>query len=387
MKNLKFIHLFSGIGAPESALKRLDIPVDFVGFSEIDKYAITSYRAMHKESQNNLGDIEKIEQLPECDMVMYGSCCQDFSASGKQQGLFDKDGNKTRSGLLLDVERLIRKAKETNMLPKFLLMENVKNLISKKFKPCFDSWLSSLEEIGYNNYWTILNAVDFNVPQNRERVFVVSIRKDIDNGNFKFPTAKPLTKTLEDILEDNVADNFYIAPKQIGEISIPEKFSSLIHKVGKTKSGGQKSDIISTSGVSTCLAASDYKQPKQILTQRVICASRGRNPQNPSDRTVGAPTEQRIEVNSKGVSNTLTTVTKDNYVLEPTENKYNLRKLTPLEYWRLQDFTDEQFYLAKNAGISNTQLYKQAGNSICVAVLENIFYNMFINEESKIDEF
>jgi DNA (cytosine-5)-methyltransferase 1 len=70
MKNLKFIHLFSGIGAPESALKRLDIPVDFVGFSEIDKYAITSYRAMHKESQNNLGDIEKIEQLPECDMVM-----------------------------------------------------------------------------------------------------------------------------------------------------------------------------------------------------------------------------------------------------------------------------------------------------------------------------
>ena len=121
--------------------------------------------------------------------------------------------------------------------------------------------------------------------------------------------------------------------------------------------------------------------------QRVICASRGRNPQNPSDRTVGAPTEQRIEVNSKGVSNTLTTVTKDNYVLEPTENKYNLRKLTPLEYWRLQDFTDEQFYLAKNAGVSNTQLYKQAGNSICVAVLENIFYNMFINEESKIDEF
>ena len=188
MNKLRICHLFAGVGAPEMALDKLNVDYDNVGYSEIDKFAIKSYIAIHGE-QPYLGGIEEVEQLPECDLLVYGSPCQDFSVAGDKKGLIDENGNKTRSGLLLDVERLLDKAKADGKLPSMLLMENVKNLVGTKFKPDFDRWLDKLEELGYKNYWKVLNAKDFGVPQNRERVFVVSVRKDIaeQKGDFVFP--------------------------------------------------------------------------------------------------------------------------------------------------------------------------------------------------------
>ena len=122
--------------------------------------------------------------------------CQDFSVAGKQKGLIDENGNQTRSGLLLEVQRLLEVAKLEGTLPKYLMLENVKNLVGKQFKSDFDKWLEYLDNLGYNNYWQVLNAKDYGVPQNRERVFVVSIRKDIEK-DFIFPKKRNFDFTIK----------------------------------------------------------------------------------------------------------------------------------------------------------------------------------------------
>lgn len=230
MGNIKVIHLFSGVGSPEMALKRLGLPVEFVGFSEIDKYAIQSYKAIHGENTPNLGDIKQINRLPQCNLLIYGSPCQDFSIAGLQRGLVDKEGNQTRSGLLFEVERLLELAKSNNELPNVLLMENVKNLVSKKFKPDFDRWLKKLEELGYNNYWQVLNSKDYEIPQNRERVFVVSILKEEDEG-YEFPAKMELSKRLKDVLEKEVEDKYYLSQEKIEKISQWKSFQKPLERV------------------------------------------------------------------------------------------------------------------------------------------------------------
>ncbi len=207
---IKMLSLFSGIGAFEKALENLGIEYDLVGFCEIDKYASRSFAAIHGVSEEkNFGDITKInaESLPtDLDLVTYGFPCQDISAAGKKQGFVDEEGKVTRSGLFFEALRIIEKTK-----PKVAIAENVKNLVSSKFKTEFGIVLDSLDKAGYNNYWQVLNAKDYDVPQNRERVFIVSIRKDIDTGEgFTFPKPVPLTKRLRDVLEDEVDAKFYI---------------------------------------------------------------------------------------------------------------------------------------------------------------------------------
>ncbi len=213
---MKYLSLFSGIGAFESAMKNLDIPFDLVGFSEIDKYAVKSYCAIQGVSETlNLGDITKIDetQLPKVDFITYGFPCQDISLAGKQQGLFNEDGSKTRSGLFFDALRIIEHTQ-----PIVAIAENVKNLTSKKFAAQFQIVLNSLEEVGYNNYWMVLNSKDFGIPQNRERVFIVSIRKDCDTGLFEFPEPYPLKLRLKDMLEDTVNESFYLSNVQMSKI-------------------------------------------------------------------------------------------------------------------------------------------------------------------------
>ena len=206
---MKYISLFSGIGAFEKALERLGINYELVGFSEIDKYASKSYCAIHNVPESmNLGDITKIDEqaLPkDIDLVTYGFPCQDISLAGKQKGLFNEDGTQTRSGLFFEALRIIEATK-----PRVAIAENVKNLTSKKFSGQFNIVLDSLEQAGYNNYWQVLNAKDYGIPQNRERVFIVSIRKDIDTRLFKFPQGFPLELRLKDMLEDEVDENFYL---------------------------------------------------------------------------------------------------------------------------------------------------------------------------------
>ena len=361
-----------------------------MAISEIDKYAIQAYESIHGKV-NNLGDISKIkvEDIPQHDLFTYSFPCQSLSVAGKQAGLIR---GKTRSGLLYECEKIIEHCR-----PKYLLMENVKNLVGKKFKPQFDEWLKYLESLGYTNYVKVLNAKDYGVPQNRERVFVVSILGE--HEPYEFPKPIPLDKCIKDILEENIDDKYYLSEETVEKLVFKKYIENdskqggnrqpEILEVGyikKSEKGTkhQSNTVIDEDGIMRTLTASDYKAPQMItykgkeIELPCITASRGRNPENPSDRTTGAPTEQRLEINTKGTSNTITTVQKDNYVLELN---YKIRKLTPRECFRLMGMNDDDIDKIQQAGISNTQQYKMAGNSICVNVLEAIFRNLFVKNK------
>lgn len=300
---MKILSLFSGIGAFEKALDYLNINYELVNYCEIDKYASKAYSLIYNVSENmNLGDITKVDtsKLPkDIDLITYGFPCQDISLAGKQQGMFNNDGSKTRSGLFFEALRIIEDTK-----PKIAIAENVKNLVSKKFNAQFQAVLQSLEETGYNNYWKVLNAKDYGIPQNRERVFIVSIRKDIDPGSFEFPKPFELKLRLKDMLEDEVDEKYFLSDKMIEYIiadnekwegskksvvnksvatcittgedtrrcdasnyiveGLPENTDIKLMQVGNL-SGGQRSLILDEEGICNCLSATDYKQPKQIL--------------------------------------------------------------------------------------------------------------------------
>jgi len=212
---MKVLSLFTGIGAFEKALKNIGIDYELIGFSEIDKYAVKSYSAIHNVSEEkNLGDITKIDitKLPKnIDLITHGSPCQDFSVAGKQAG--GDLGTGTRSSLMWNTINIVTYCK-----PKYVIWENVKNLLSKKHRHNFDSYLSIMESLGYNNYYDVLNAKDYGIPQNRERVYTVSIRKDIDNGKFLFPEKETLKLRLKDMLEDEVDEKYYLNNLQIEKI-------------------------------------------------------------------------------------------------------------------------------------------------------------------------
>ena len=448
---LRLIELFAGIGSQTQALTNIGIAHKVVAISEIDKYAIQSYEAMHGTA-NNLGDIRKIEELPDADLWTYSFPCQDISVAGKGAGI--KEG--TRSGLLFEVERLLRVASEKGTLPKYLLLENVKNLVSKKFKADFDKWLDFLAELGYTNYWKVLNAKDYGIPQNRERVFCVSIRGE--HEPFVFPKPKELTIRLRDMIDETVDEKFYLKEStirsilrstfnsrrdsirpsdglantllardwrgpqcvQVGEVVggkwdkmhdiskrvyEPDGIAPTVHcqQGGNTElkiaedfvlGGLQKHQTPRTDGISPTLTEAmgkgggqtpiiiDTAEPKErfykqafetlkenecevgdtidafnkkvnksgvcpTLTTRpegfktailpVVGAMRGRNPEDPSDRTAGVPTEQRLEINEKGLCNALTTVQKDNLVIEEDKQDYVSR--------RYNEFIEEKGYV------------------------------------------
>lgn len=203
---LKVNELFSGIGAFRKALIRLNIPHEIVGISEIDKYAIKSYEAIYGNTRN-YGDISKVEKLDYADLWTYGFPCQDISLAGEMKGLIKGE---TRSGLLYEVQRLLQVASNEKELPKYLIMENVKNLVSKKFITDFEGWLNWLDSLGYENYWQILDSKHYGIPQQRERVFVISIRKDL-HQSFSFPKPQPLPIVMKDMLEDSVEDKYYLS--------------------------------------------------------------------------------------------------------------------------------------------------------------------------------
>lgn len=692
------------------------------------KHTITSRTPINKLKQyyiadklsNNLGDISKVDRLPYADMVTYSFPCTDLSVAGKGEGMVNKCScgyswpidfsndseslicpncgakvqSSTRSGLLGQVQRLLVVSKKENTLPKYLLLENVKNLVGKKFKPQFDAWIRWLDSIGYNTYYQVLNSKHFGIPQNRERIFALSIRKDVDNGKFKFPEQIPLTTRLKDILEKTVDEKYYLSGDKIesilanfiarqneasginlkdqattfdgltdvahtlmardykgfGNQSMTGVIEPSIIKVGQLDSSfDQSGRVYSAEGIAPTVMSNShgktsggYTSPKILVDENsdklikvevpqtvnvrkyevdidalqkllrdakskssftnkdiaekldqslttvehwfrtdecfsipspdvwmslkellnittddfdesittfeerlgvfeksnrcylengisptitcgqnekiivsenvgpFIVASRGRNPENPSDRTTGSPTEQRLEANTNGVTNTITTVAKDNYVMEPVvceqrcdeglrffkddvvgtlrtidacgdkrviepeltqigtidgngheirrrvydadgisptlcgvgsggntepkvlvkdedvnpvrigniygkqfgtgyagnvwdqdsvsptimtaqggnrqplvvdDVKWRIRKLTPLECWRLMGFSDEDCNRA-SAYVSDSSLYKQAGNSIVTSCLVAIFYSLLFNDGS-----
>jgi DNA (cytosine-5)-methyltransferase 1 len=363
MAELKILSLFSGIGSFEKSLSNLNIDYDLIGFSEIDKYAATAYSTIHNINKSfNLGDINKINynELDDFDLMTYGFPCQDVSAIGKQAG-FEEDSN-TRSSLLWKAMEI---AKYKN--PKYLVAENVKNLVQKKFKNDFEKWLKYLDEMGYNSHWKVLNAKDYGIPQNRERVFVISIRKDVDQ-DFKFPEPVPLKGTLDTYLEKDaslpILHNIYGGFKE-DTARVFDEYSPTI----RTSAGGGH--------IPSVVIKDSFKNLEQYIGEgyKVVLKNRGEWRVRKEDITTC------IDANYyKGI---------DNHAQRTAifDGHYAIRQLTPLESFRLMGFSDVDFYKVKET-LNNTyyngrdrsksRLYKLAGNSIVVDVLEEIFKELLL---------
>lgn len=451
---LKLLSLFSGIGAFEKALTNIDEPFEVVNYCEIDKYASKAYSLIHNLDENmNLGDITKIDTntLPnDIDIVTYGFLCQDISNAGKGKGFVDESGELTRSGLFFQALRIIEDTK-----PKIAIAENVKALTGKKFTAEFKIVLDSLEDAGYKNYWAVLNAKDYGIPQNRERVFIISIRNDIDHG-FVFPEKYELKLRLKDLLEDTVDEKYYIDLDKSGVLHsivegkklniinatkqgyiegyegdyvnlqfpnsntrrgrVIEQCSGTLQcndgngvivkepqilKVGSINSS-QDGVVVSPEGISPTHTAGHGNTPKIIQVGNCRPTKTRKNPNqgrvyspdglSPCLNTSGGGNlEPHVVVNEKtvceqrrdeglrffkdGVCGTLRTIEScgDKRVIE---TDLRIRKLTPKECFRLMGFDDEDIDILIDNKFSNTQLYKMAGNSIVVDVLEEIFVEL-----------
>lgn len=540
---IKILSLFSGLGAFEKALERQKIKHEVVNYCEIDKYASKAYSLLHNIPESmNLGDITKVDtdKLSEFDLMTWGFPCQDISIAGNQKGIIEGE---TRSGLYYEGYRIL-KAK----MPKYSIIENVKALVCKKFKADFDRILSDIEDLGYNNYWQVLNAKDYGIPQNRERVFLISIRKDVDDGSFEFAKGFDNGIRLKDLLESEVDEKYYISQektdklllqlkdKEIGEGSLLQERNGTFGEI----------DVHSPNGISPAITSTCYKGPDMVIekingcignvnpsgngmngkvysgdTCPTLTTNKGEglkvlvkeatkqgyavategdsiNLQFPDSKTrrgrVGHEVAQTLETSRnqgvlvvddtqgfdgvrsyddivptlrsqrsgikvvepneciiagnlnhygndqmnrvydpEGISPSILTVTgggREQKILvekspspelvggigelnfgkqyrqgnriysaestamailsQPVGNAggnsylyqidYRIRKLTPLECFRLMGFDDQDFYTLKQSGISDSQLYKMAGNSIVVDVLEPMLERLFRNE-------
>lgn len=407
---IKYLSLFSGVGSPEMALRNLGIEFELVGFSEVDKYAIKSYCAIHGVDESlNLGDITKIDidALPDdIDLITHGSPCQDFSFAGKRQG--GDEGSGTRSSLMWNTVEIIRKKK-----PKCVIWENVKGAISKKHIHNFEKYLQSMSNEGYKNYYKVLNAKHYGVPQNRERIFVISILGE--HNPYIFPEGQETRKSIRDILEDHVDEKFYLSDEIQRRFKFIDNNKNII---GTTKpdfrSIGQRDNVYNIDGTIGSLTATDYKQPKQIAEinkigeieginfdqDRRVYATNGLSP-TLSTGSGHAPKllipqntkKGYIELELPGMCDLsyMSSITRRGRVQEGGKvspavttaahnicyvDQYRIRKITPLEAWRLMGFSDSDYNKAAEV-CSNTQLYKQAGNSIVVNVMEAIFKNIY----------
>lgn len=336
---IKVFEAFAGYGSQSMALRRLGIDFEVVGISEIDKYAIQAYMAVHGDTPN-YGDISKIDwsSVPDLDFLTYSFPCTDISTAGQQKGL--AEGSGTRSSLLWECRKAIEAKR-----PKYLLMENVKNLVSKKFTPYLKEWLRFLEGQGYSNYTKVLNAKDFGVPQNRERVFMVSI---LGEASFHFPKPFTLEKRLKDVLEKDVDESFYLSEKIVktflarneknkakgngfkfeptmGDVIASSILTNAgsrdcdnnVYVVGNTNPSGQgmNGNVFDSNGLCPTLATNKGEGPRILAP--ISCALRGRNPENPSYGKAGIELEQTLELGTD-IANCITTVQKDSLVAEPS---------------------------------------------------------------------
>lgn len=326
-----------------------------INFCEFDKYAIQSYCVVHNVDESlNLGDITKVDEkeITDFDLMTWGFPCQDISIAGEQKGFVDEKGNQTRSGMYYEGLRILKEKK-----PKISIIENVKNLTSYKFKTEFETLLKDLDECNYNTYWKVLNAKDYKIPQNRERIFLVSIRKDIDNGKFKFPNGFKLIIKLKDILETNVDEKYYIN-KPYELVKEKTEVESNCKRIANVELNGH--DYLKR------VYDTDYCSP-------TLPTGTGGNHE---PKILEDFYSNRDVREYKDYSPTLRA---DRFGLKVTDNPdKRVRKLTPTEYWRLMGFTDDDIKKCIDIGISNSQLYKQAGNSIVVDVLYYIFKEIYI---------
>ena len=392
-KPIRLIELFGGIGSQAKALTNLGVKFEHYRYCDFDKYAVKSYNAIHNTNFETT-DITKltakdlnIVETDKYDYIMtYSFPCTDLSKAGKGLGM--AKGSGTRSGLLWEVERLLD---ECNDLPQVLLMENVPDVIGTANAKHFAEWVQKLESLGHKNYWESLNAKNYGIPQNRERVFMVSLLGDYD---YQFPSGIKLEKRLKDLLEENVDEKYYLSDKMLNFcINNTEKQKSKgngfkfapvelekaeVAKTITTRSGSRIDDnfikvvghldikgndqirrVYDDNGLSSTLStmAGGNRQPK-ILT----IGNYSKSNHNAS----------RI-VDKNGIS---PTVMENHGTVTAINTDYRIRKLTPTECYLLMGFTKEDAAKVKEIGMSNSQMYKQAGNSIVVNVLMAIFKNL-----------
>lgn len=378
MKKLTVNELFAGIGAFRKALINQNIPHEIVGISEMDKYAIKSYEAMYGETRN-YGDISKIERLDYADLWTYGFPCQDISLAGDMKGIVREE---TRSGLLHEVERLLEVAKEEGTLPKFLIMENVKNLVSKKFIGDFQRWIDKLSDLGYTTEWKVLIASDYGIPQRRERVFAVSVRKD--KGGYSFPEPMLLEKKFRDLLEEEVEGKYFLRKemfeyferhsRECGDNFIQEKTCNQVGMLVGDKWAKQherSSRVWGTDSLCpTLTTCTGGGQEVKIIVQEATKKGYAIDEKGDSIDIAYINQNKRRARVDKERAHTITTSPQIG-----TLTDHGVRKLTPRECFRLMGFSDGDFNKAQ-AVCSDTQLYKQAGNSIVVQVLEGILKNL-----------
>lgn len=367
----------------------------------IEKYWLADYLS------HNLGDMMQIESLPYSDLLTYSTPCTDLSIAGKQEGLkwtcqdceceynpseLDVDTRytcpncgghnikSTRSGLLYEVERLLVTAKENNTLPKYLLMENVDALISKKYIDSFKDWIARLDNLGYNSYYQTINAKNTGIPQNRNRIFCISIRKDIDTKLFTFPKPFDTGIRLKDLLETDkdVLEKYFLSDEVQQRLQITDsKFEKNI--IGTTKPEfrtiGQRDLVYKEDAIMGALVATDYKQPKQIFADSNnlthiadLCSERFQKTNEQSRRVYS----------EDGIAPTMHTCGGGNS--EPKVERNNLRvvrKLTPKEAHRLMGFDDIDYERCKAVGMSDSQGYKQSGNSIVTTVISLLAEHLY----------
>lgn len=371
---------------------------------------------------NNLGDISKIEELPYADFWTVSFCCQDISVAGKMKGLKPDSG--TRSSLLWDNIKLLNKAKENGTLPKYVMFENVKNLVSKRFIEDFNNLISILDNLGFNIYWQVLNGKDCGVPQNRERVFVIAIRKDIDNRQFTFPIPFDNGIRLKDILEKEVDNKYYLSEIAARKFKMFDSSKGNDIKVAGSLNPEKKVQdrvrVLDTNGVSQGLRATDYKDPVKILFgidksindtkiieyANCITAREDRGVSNrKSEGTAileqvgqlyGTEKESNPQAgrvySERGISPTLDSCSGGNRMPKILEDdiQIQIRKLTPRECWRLMGFSFEDCDKASEIGVANTHLYKQAGNGIitdcCKLLAEHLYKAQYDNSYVCTDE-
>jgi DNA (cytosine-5)-methyltransferase 1 len=447
MNKLRVFEAFKGYGSQSIALDNIGVNHEVVATSEIDSDAIIAYGAirydldipidksddeikqwlmdrnigydfkkqkssipkmkkdkLHKLynaaiQSNELGDISLINpnDIPDHDLLTYSFPCTDISICGKKEGL--EEGSGTRSSLLHECKKVIKTKK-----PKYLMLENVKNLVGE-FKADFDGWVEWLDGQGYNTYWKVLDALDYGIPQHRERVFAISIKKDIDNQDFKFIEYTKVKLTLDDILLNNVGSEFDLSDYML------EQLSEHIDKLSLDKEHKHIFDISQFrrenrirvySKYAPTLTARDWKEPRLVFQ---YCLDDVLEPdaETPIVHNIYGgfnETEPRVFENysptirtASGGGHIPSVYIKEDFYKNRDERIYedysptirasrtglkvvngrNTRKLTPLECFRFMGVRDEHYYKIANTGISNTQLYKLAGNSIVVNVLESIF--------------
>ena len=420
-KPIRLIELFAGIGSQAKALKNLKVNFEHYKIVDIDKYAITSYNAIHNTNFKPL-DITKIHandlEIVDTDkyeyIMTYSFPCQDLSLAGKGKGMAKDSG--TRSSLLWEVERILKECKE---LPQVLLMENVPEVIGEKNIQYFQEWQLFLEKIGYSNYIDLLNAKNYGIPQNRNRCFMISILGDY---NYTFPKPKKLNKKALDFIDFPIDEKYILPKKYLEKITFQEKGNEIANLNYTTF---EQSNVVHNINklcptIRTCMKDNDYLNTINfaIPLETTVCINSKVNGKQPkvqdriydSNGLITAITtsflpnlgikisentkkgyslsqhgdgiyidrpQQKRECVQKAKIQTIKTSGKDIGIVIWNGNSYIVKKLTPKECWRFMGFSDEDFEKASKVN-SNSQLYKQAGNSIVVNVLEAIFKELII---------